>query len=138
VILHIVLLKPLANLSEADRGLLRAAIERAASEIPSVRRFRIGSRLSGGPSYATAAPDAFPFAAVVEFDDREALEAYLAHPVHAELGQRFNASLETAIVGDFDAEDVWVRGSGERGAVSSGQRGSGQRGNSEERSARER
>jgi hypothetical protein len=114
VILHIVLLKPLANLSEADRGLLRAAIERAASEIPSVRRFRIGSRLSDGPSYATAAPDAFSFAAVVEFDDRDALEAYLGHPAHAELGVRFNASLETAIVGDFAAEDLRIarRGSG--------------------------
>ena len=49
-------------------------------------------------------PDAADFLVMLQFDDAAGLAAYLQHPAHQELGERFGDSLAAALVYDF--EDV--------------------------------
>ena len=44
----------------------------------------------------------FTFAALLEFDDKAGLEAYLAHPAHDRLAAQFFASFEEALIYDFE------------------------------------
>ena len=103
---HVVLFRPKSGLAPADADALITAIERAARDIPTVRRFEVGRRTASPPSYAAGAPPDFPFMAMVWVDDRAALDAYLAHPAHQALGAAFNAALGAALVFDFDSETV--------------------------------
>jgi hypothetical protein len=110
VLTHVVLFRPKPDLSPAGADALVAAIERAARDIPAVRRFEVGRRTSHAPAYpAGAAPD-FPYVAMVWLDDRAALDAYLAHPAHQALGAAFNAALGAAEVFDFDTAAVAAGG----------------------------
>jgi hypothetical protein len=43
--------------------------------------------------------------AVVEFDDEAGLRAYLSHPQHLALGERFNAAADAAMIYDFNVTD---------------------------------
>ena len=101
---HVVLFRPKPDLNEVDAEALIAAIERAARDIPAVRRFEIGRQIPTPPAYAAGAPPDFPFVAMVWVDDRAALDAYLAHPAHQALGSAFGAALGAALVFDFDTE----------------------------------
>jgi hypothetical protein len=107
VIVHVVLFQPRPGLSDEHRDRLLADLRRAASEIPSIRRFRIGQRiLHGLPGYEQVMTDNYEYAAIIEFDDREGLEAYLRHPAHEAAGAHFTASAERALAYDFDVSDV--------------------------------
>ena len=97
---HLVLLKPRANLTTAERRRFGDAFRQAVSVIPSVRAVRFGRRVTHGAGYEQDAPDAA--AAIVEFDDREGLQAYLAHAAHDELAAHFGQFLSAAIVYDFE------------------------------------
>jgi hypothetical protein len=110
VLTHVVLFKPRPGLAGADADALIAAIERAARDIPAVRRFEVGRRIAMPPAYAAGAPPDFPFVAMVWVDDRAALDAYLAHPAHQALGAAFNAALGAGLVFDFDTETVEAGG----------------------------
>src|SRR5713226_8609121 len=99
---HIVLMKPRPDLSDADRQALVAAFERAVREIPSVRGVRVGRRVAHGAGYEAAMPDRADYVAVIDFDDLAGLQAYLRHPAHEALGARFNQSLQSALVYDFE------------------------------------
>jgi hypothetical protein len=59
-----------------------------------------------GPAYPASGASDFAFAAFVEVDDRAGLETYLSHPVHAALGQAFNAGLAAALIADYDVRDA--------------------------------
>ncbi len=106
MLLHIVLFRPKATLTGDERRTFLAAIEQAATAIPSLRRFRVGRVLDEAPQYQTASAPDLPFVAVAEFDDRAGLDAYLAHPAHDELGRAFNQGLEAAFVYDYDVADA--------------------------------
>jgi hypothetical protein len=110
VLTHVVLFRPKPELTGEAVDALIGAIERAAREIPVVRRFEIGRRTAASPSYPAGAPPDFPFVAIVTLDDRAALDAYLAHPAHQALGAAFNAALGAALVYDYDTEDVAAGG----------------------------
>jgi hypothetical protein len=110
VLTHVVLFRPKPELTPADAVALVAAIERAAAEIPVVRRFEVGRRTSAAPAYLAAAAPDFPYIAMVWVDDRAALDAYLSHPAHVALGAAFNAALGAALVFDFDTESVEAGG----------------------------
>jgi hypothetical protein len=110
VLTHVVLFRPKPELTADAAGALIAAIERAAREIPVVRRFEIGPRTVSPPAYPAAAPPDFPYVAIVTLDDRAALDAYLAHPAHQALGAAFNTALGAALVYDYDTEDVAAGG----------------------------
>lgn len=103
---HVVLFRPKPDLTPAAADALIEAIERAAREIPAVRRFEVGRRTADGPAYLAGTPADFPYVAMVWLDDRAALDAYLAHPAHQALGAAFNAALGAALVFDFDTGGV--------------------------------
>jgi hypothetical protein len=106
MLIHVVLFRPKADLESTQAEALVDALEAAANEIPCVRRFRVGRRVEGGPAYPASGPGEFAFAAFVEVDDRDGLETYLSHPVHAALGQAFNGGLAAALIADYDVRDV--------------------------------
>jgi hypothetical protein len=102
MIAHVVLMKPRPDLSTSDRAAFVAAFERAIAEIPSVRGVRIGRRVVHGATYESLGPDVADVIAIIEFNDRAGLQAYLAHPAHADLGARFYQALSSAMVFDFE------------------------------------
>ena len=105
MVTHLVLMKPRPDLSPAERQILVRAFERAVREIPTVRNVRAGVRIIHGAGYEAAAPDAADFLIALDFDDLAGLQAYLRHPAHAELGARFNQSLSSALIYDFEVGD---------------------------------
>jgi len=102
MVTHVVLMKPRADLSAADRGAFITAFERATRDIPSVVGVRVGRRVKHGAGYEAAAPDAADYFAAIDFENLAGLQAYLRHPAHEELGARFGASLNSAMVYDFE------------------------------------
>lgn len=106
MIVHLVLFRPKADAGPDLRDALLDAIREATRQIPTVRRFSIGRRLIDGPSYVRGGFPDFPFAALVEFDDRAGLDAYLAHPAHVALGRHFNAAADTALIYDYEVVDA--------------------------------
>ena len=107
MIAHVILFEPRADLTDAQRDQVLDDLRRAAREIPSIRRFRIGRRLRHGlPGYEQAMRDDYEYAAIIEFDDRDGLEAYLHHPAHAAAGAHFTESAGRALAYDYDVSDV--------------------------------
>jgi hypothetical protein len=106
MIAHLVLFKPRKDLSAADRNEFGDAIQRARSDIPGIRRFSIGRRVLKEAGYAQAMPEDFSYAAIVEFDDLAALQAYLIHPVHEPLGALFWKTSEATLVYDYELTDA--------------------------------
>lgn len=100
---HVVLFRLRTDLGQADRRGFVEALETALRDIPSVRGFRFGRRVTVGAAYEQAAP-ALDFIAVIDFDDAAGLQAYLTHPAHAALGARFNASIDEGLVFDYDMQ----------------------------------
>jgi hypothetical protein len=105
VVTHLVLMKPRPDLSEADREAFVAAFERALREIPSIRSVRVGRRVVHGAGYEPSAANA-EYLAAIDFDDLAALQDYLGHPAHEELGARFGTSLSWALVADYEVGGV--------------------------------
>jgi hypothetical protein len=101
MVAHVVLLQLRASLSVSDRDALLEAMRHAFGSIAEIRRVRIGRRFQLGRAYDAMATCAVDYCAILEFDDEGALRAYLDHPAHEELGRRFFASAETALVYDF-------------------------------------
>jgi hypothetical protein len=106
VVTHLVLYRPKPGLDAEARLRFAEALSAAHREIPSIRRFVVGRRIVDGPSYKLGPFPEFPYVAVVEFDTRAGLVEYLAHPMHASLGQAFGASVDAALVYDFDTAEV--------------------------------
>ena len=106
MILHAVLFRPKRTLTQTDREAMFAALQDAARDIPTVRRFQIGSRVQHGAAYEDVMTQDFPFAAFIEFDDLAGLQAYLRHPRHQRLGELFYALQETALAYDYDLQTV--------------------------------
>lgn len=103
MIAHVILFSPRADLSEADRRDLLDGLAAAAAQIPTVRRFRVGRRVTHGlPGYEQAMPPTYTFSAIVEFDDMDGLKTYLAHPSHIALGEHFTASAASALAYDYE------------------------------------
>lgn len=103
---HVVLFRPKPALSAEDAARLVAAIERAARDIPAVRRFEVGRQSASPPAYSSGPLPDLPYVAMVWVDDRAALDTYLAHPAHQALGAAFQAALGAALIFDFETEDV--------------------------------
>jgi len=107
VIAHLVLFKPKADLSPADREALAGALTAAARQIPSVRRVRVGRRVTHGRAYEQLMRVDYTHAAILEFDDLDGLQAYLRHPAHEELARRFFLSFDEGLFYDYElTEDV--------------------------------
>ena len=102
MIVHVVLFRLKPQLADATREGLAQALSRATRDIPTIRRARIGARLTMDRPYEQLMTTDYSFAAIFEFDDREGLQAYLDHDAHDELAQRFYASIEQALTYDFE------------------------------------
>ena len=101
MISHLVLFRPKSDLSQADQDALVAAFKHAVTQIPTVRGVRAGHRVTHGAGYEQNAPP-LDILICIDFDDLAGLQAYLRHPAHAELGARFNQSLASGFVYDFE------------------------------------
>jgi hypothetical protein len=103
MVLHVVLFRPKKGLSDSDRDAMLAALRAAATDIPSVRRFHVGARVTHGAAYESLMSEDYPFAAVIEFDDLDGLKGYLQHPKHRVLGDLFYQFQDAALAYDYDA-----------------------------------
>ena len=102
MIAHVVLFRPKPDLPGDDRRSLVTAFERAIREIPVVRGVRIGRRVEHGAGYEQGLLDTADYLIVIDFDNLEALQTYLRHPAHEQLGARFSQSLSSALIYDFE------------------------------------
>ena len=105
MIAHVVLFTPKRHLTTEARQSLASAFADAITKIPSVRRARIGRRVTHGRPYEQLMTIDYSHAAIIEFDDLDALKAYLNDPAHERLGAAFFASFEHAIMYDFDLDE---------------------------------
>jgi hypothetical protein len=102
VISHVVLFRPRATLTEAEREALITALQHAVSGIPTIRRATIGKRtLLDRPGYETQMVEHYEYSAILEFDSETDLRAYLDHPAHNELGALLFKSAEAVLAYDF-------------------------------------
>lgn len=101
MIAHLVLFRPRADLADGDRQALGDAMTKALAAIPSIRRARVGRRITHGRPYEQLMRVDYTHAALLEFDDLDALHAYLQHPAHEELARRFFLSFEEGLFYDF-------------------------------------
>ena len=107
MIAHVVLLKPRADLADAEKRAVLEAFAEAASRIPSVKRCRVGRRVMHGlPGYEAAMRGGFDYSAIVEFEDLAGLRAYLADPAHAAIGQYFTTAAAEALAYDYEMTDI--------------------------------
>jgi hypothetical protein len=104
MLFHVVLFRPRAELDAAARSALVEAFEEALQRIPSIRRFHVGRRVTHGAGYESLMPVSLDHAAIIEFDDLAGLQAYLRHPAHEALGQRFMRSLEASAIFDYQMQ----------------------------------
>lgn len=110
MIVHLVLFKPRADLAAADRQQLVDALTAALRAIPSIRRARVGRRVTHGRPYEDLMRTNYEYAALLEFDDLAGLQAYLQHPAHDRLAACFFAAFEEALMFDYELRDgaEWV------------------------------
>ena len=102
MIAHVVLFRPKPELSSDARERLVSAFMRATRDIPQIRRARIGRRVTHGRPYEQLMRADYPYAAILEFDDIDALKAYLGHDAHDALGASFFECLEAALIYDYE------------------------------------
>ena len=102
MIVHLVLFRVRPDLLDHERNALASALALATREISSIRRARVGSRITLGRAYEQLMTTDYSFAAILEFDDRKGLQTYLDHPTHEQLAQRFYGSVAAALTYDFE------------------------------------
>ena len=105
MIVHLVLFRPRADLSTDEQHALATSFETALTQIPSIRRARVGKRIAVGRGYETMMHVNYAYAAVIEFDDRAGLTAYLEHPSHQQLASLFFSAFEEALIYDFELDE---------------------------------
>ena len=106
MIAHLVLLQPKPDLTEDQRADALATIRNAAANLPDVRRFSLGRRVTHGlPGYEQLMKQDFAFALIVEVEDIEALTRYLQAPAHAALGQLFYTASAAALAYDYELDE---------------------------------
>ena len=106
MISHVVLFRPRATLTEAEREALITALQHAVSGIATIRRATIGKRtLLNRPGYETQMAEHYEYSAILEFDSEADLRLYLDHPAHVDLGRRLFTAAEAVLAYDFTSVD---------------------------------
>lgn len=105
MIAHLVLFRPRREISQTERRALADAFSAAVTQIPSVRRARVGRRVTHGRPYEQLMTIDYSYAVIVEFEDVVGLQAYLNHPVHEQLATQFFAAFEHALMYDFEIDE---------------------------------
>jgi hypothetical protein len=110
VIVHVILYKPKSDMNDGTRQQILEGLATAVTAIPSVKRLRVGKRVTHGrPGYEQAMHTDFEYAVIVEFDDVDGLTAYLAHPAHGAIGGHFTASASDSLAYDYEMFDLASR-----------------------------
>ena len=105
MIAHIVLLQPRPDLTEDQRQAALETLKRAAAEVPEIRSFRLGRRVTHGlPGYEQQMTQDYEFALIIEVDDVAALTRYLQAPAHHALGHLFATATAAALAYDYEME----------------------------------
>lgn len=99
------LFRPKASLTPGERNELFDAMRATHREIPTIRRFIVGTRFTTGFPYDALARD-FPYFALLEFASKADLDTYLTHPAHVRLGDLFYLTSDAAEAYDFALSDV--------------------------------
>jgi hypothetical protein len=106
MIAHVVLLRLRDDLSNDDLRSFAQLFQLACREIPTIRAAKIGPIVSmDGTTPPLLGDKAYTVAACLEFDDRQGLDAYMAHPRHAELARRFWQYCESTVFADVSMVD---------------------------------
>ena len=107
MISHIVLFNPKEDLSESSVRLFAQALHRTMGSVPTIVRATVGHRIAQDAGEARVFGDVtYKYAAVIEFEDRDGLATYLAHPLHRELGRLFWESCASTIVTEVETVDA--------------------------------
>ena len=106
MLVHVVLFRPKPDLSQADQELLLQSFTNAVREIPSLVRASVGPRVTHGAGYEPPNADAFPYAAMLEFNDLAGLQEYLTHSAHAEPARMFFAAIEASMIADYQIQPL--------------------------------
>jgi hypothetical protein len=102
MIVHVVLYEMRPELDDAERDRLQRAVLGTFERVPSLRRWMVGRRTMLGVTYEALMAPGFGYAAVLEFDDLNALRSYLEHPAHAELSALFWSCSARTLVFDYE------------------------------------
>ena len=102
MLVHLVLFRPRPDLDPAARHVRADALSAALTQIPSVRRVRVGRRVIHGRGYEQLMRSNYTHLALLEFDDVAGLQAYLEHPVHERLATGFFQAFEEALMYDYE------------------------------------
>ena len=102
MVAHVVLFTPKAHLTDASRLALVNAFSRALRDVPTIRRARIGRRVTHGRPYEQLMTVNYEYAAIMEFDSVADLTTYLAHEAHDELGRLFFEAFDVALMYDYE------------------------------------
>lgn len=94
MIVHIVLCNPRDGLSREEQTRLEEAVQ-GLSKIPSVREMTWGSDFSGRSK-------GYAYAAVIQFDDREALDGYMKADEHLRIVSILNDLAPERLVVDYE------------------------------------
>jgi len=105
MIRHVVLFRPRTGLSADERSGLAAALRSAIKAIPSVRRARVGRRVTHGRPYEQQMQVDYEYVAMLDFDDLSGLTLYLEHPAHEALATRFFKVLDESLIYDFEFDE---------------------------------
>ena len=106
MITHVVLFRPRSGVPPEERAGLVDVLRTAIRSIPSIRRARVGRRVTHGRPYEQAMSVDYEYAALIEFDDLAGLKAYLEHPAHDALAARFFSSAGETLIYDFELEEA--------------------------------
>jgi hypothetical protein len=102
MISHVVLFRPKASLSAAERNALIDALRHAVSGIPAIRHTTVGKRiLLNRQGYETQMAEHYEYSAILDFDSEAQLRAYLDHPAHRDLGTLLFTSADAVLAYDF-------------------------------------
>jgi len=111
MISHVVLFRPKATLSAADRNTLVDALQHAVAGISAIKRARFGKRvLLDRPGYETQMAEHYEYSAIFDFETEADLRAYLDHPAHVALARLLFTSAEAMLAYDFAAVDPGTLG----------------------------
>lgn len=102
MLVHLVLFRPRCDLDATARQGVAEALTAASAQIPSVRRVRVGQRVTHGRGYEHLMRANYTHIAMLEFDNLAGLKSYLEHPVHEQLATRFFAAFEEALMYDYE------------------------------------
>ena len=107
MIAHVILYKPRTGISDETKTSILQGLAEAASSVPTIRRLRVGQRVTHGlPGYEQAMREDFHYCVIVEFDDVDGLRAYLSHPAHGSIGRHFTESAANSLAYDYEMLDL--------------------------------